>query len=70
MPRIELPPEDIPDEPPERVMLDDENYLRIKEFLDVEPWFCNECNTKNFGRNVNCVYCKIRKGVLNVRPTS
>ena len=68
MPRIELPPPEEEYESSERIILDDENYNRIKEFLNVEPWFCSDCNIKNFGRNENCVYCKIRKGILTGRP--
>lgn len=65
-----MPPSDEPysafDPIPKKVVPESE-YIRVAEYLNVKPWICSDCKTKNFGRNEYCVYCKIRKGVLRAK---
>lgn len=35
-----------------------EDFDRIREYLNVAPWYCVECGGKMFGRMTYCAFCK------------
>jgi len=40
---------------------------RIRRYLDVSNWKCNECGTTVFGRCRTCAYCRERLGKITER---
>ena len=57
--------EDEPELTPEQIFW---RSRRVHLFLNVKSWKCDECGAVNFGRNKQCVYCKIRLGKITPRP--
>ena len=43
-----------------------ERNRKVAIYMNVKPWKCNECGCVNFGRNKQCVYCKIRLGKITL----
>ena len=41
---------------------------RIREYLNVPNWKCNECGTTVFGRCRTCPYCRERLGKITEGP--
>lgn len=38
--------------------------------LGINSWKCSECGVINCAGNEFCVYCRLRKGILNARPNA
>ena len=47
---------------------DEPDYDYVRWFINCPSWLCPECGHTQFGRNKECVYCRLYRNTHTPRP--